>query len=187
MANVGCVRWLPSSDRQDAVVYAFSFCLLSKEELRVASSQILQGRFSRSSGVGLGGTPTPRQGTPLCLQHPACKQGKKAGCGWREAGVAPKGKCSARRALWAGGNTLHGAAACPGQQDPSGAGVLAAGLREQLEGAQRMLKDLERPTHQHLSEPCAHSLLPRHPKPSTGQAGRSRLAGVWQLTQQGFI
>lgn len=64
-----------------AVLYAFSFCLLSKEELRAASSQVLQGR---SSSLGPEGTSTPRQGTaltPLCLQHPICKH-SPAGSLW---------------------------------------------------------------------------------------------------------
>lgn len=42
----------------DAVICAFSFCLLSKEELRAASSQVLQGRSSRSSSQGPGGIST---------------------------------------------------------------------------------------------------------------------------------
>lgn len=51
----------------DAVLYAFCFCLLSKEELRAASSQVLQGRSYRSSSLGPGGASTPRQGTALTL------------------------------------------------------------------------------------------------------------------------
>ena len=177
----------------DAVIYAFSFCLLYKEELRAASCQVLQGR---SSSLGSGGTSPPRQGTALTpCDAPSANTQLQAACGWGEAGIAPKGKRSAERTLWAGENAPDGAAAWPGQQDLSGAGLPAACLLQGSGSSQGGSEDAERPreTHtpagypQHLPEPCAHSLLPRHPWPSTGQAGRNRLAEGWQLTQQSFV
>lgn len=62
-AQKSCMQTSYVWGEMDAVVYAFFFCLLSKEQLRAASSQVLQRRSSRSSSLSPGGTSSPTQGS----------------------------------------------------------------------------------------------------------------------------
>lgn len=103
-------------------------------------------------------------------------------CGWGEAGIAPRGSIQLRglfrleEMLWMEqqpGQTSRtsGGLVCPWVL-PS---LLAAGLREQPRGAQRVLRDLERPTH-HTDNPSIFP-SPVHHLPRTDQARRNSLAG----------
>lgn len=140
----------------DAVVYAFSFCLLSKEVLSAASCQVLQGRSSTSSSLGPKGTSPPPQAkhsldpvVPVMphLQTLSCRL---AAAGERQelllrGSAQPGGLSELEKTLWMEKQPGQASRTSAGLTCPQSACCRAQGAAR---GAQRMLKDLETPTHQ---------------------------------------